>query len=86
MPWNVEEAQQQFPKVINAAGQEPQLIYEQNHLVAAVIRADLFREFLAWQQQKPSLAEALTNLHQLCIEEDYTFEIPLRQDRPNPFA
>ena len=79
MTWNIEEAQQQFPEVINAAKQEPQLIYQQDHLVAVVVKADLFQEFLAWQHQHhPSLANTFTELRQLCIEEDYTFEIPAR--------
>jgi hypothetical protein len=33
----------------------------------------------------PSLKEAFTQLRQLCVEENYTFETPLRQNRPNPF-
>jgi hypothetical protein len=86
MTWNVEDAQQQFAEVINAADQEPQLIYQHNFLVAAVIKADLFQEFLAWQQQQqPSLASTFTELRQICLEEDYTFEIPPRRDRPNGF-
>lgn len=88
MDWKIEEAQHQFLEVIDAAGQTPQLIYQHNHPVAAVIRADLFQEFLAWQQQQqqPSLADAFAELHQLCLEENYTFESAARRDRPNPFA
>ncbi|MBW4481042.1 MAG: type II toxin-antitoxin system Phd/YefM family antitoxin [Tildeniella torsiva UHER 1998/13D] len=88
MTWNVEDAQQQFSEVINAADQEPQLIYQHNFLVAAVIKADLFHEFLAWQQHRQqhlSLASAFTELRQICLEEDYMLEIPPRQDRPNAF-
>ncbi len=33
----------------------------------------------------PSLTDAFTQLRQLCAEENYTFETPLRQNRPNPF-
>ena len=87
MIWKIEEAQQQFPEIIDASGATPQLIYERDRLVVAVIRADLFQEFLTWQQkQQPiSLVEALEELHQICLEENYTFEIPQRSDRPNPF-
>jgi hypothetical protein len=35
--------------------------------------------------QQPSLSEAFTQLRQLCAEENYTFETPSRQNRPNPF-
>jgi hypothetical protein len=88
MSWKIEEAQQQFPEVINAAGQTPQLIYQHDRIVAAVIKADLFQEFLAWQQKQQHipLADAFAELHQLCLEENYTFETVPRSDRPNPFA
>ncbi|HBB31262.1 MAG TPA: prevent-host-death protein [Cyanobacteria bacterium UBA8803] len=86
MDWKIEEAQHQFLEVINAAEQTPQLIYDHNHLVVAVVRADLFQEFLAWQQKQPALADVFTELHQLCLEENYTFESVPRRDRPNPFA
>lgn len=88
MTWNIDEAQKNFPEIITAVGQTPQLIYQQNHLVAAIIRPDLFQEFLAWQAQKQShsLSHAFSELRQLCIEEDYSFEIPSRSDRANPFA
>lgn len=82
MSWNVEDAQQQFAEVIQAADQAPQLIYQDNFLVAAVIRADLLQAFLAWQQQQPSIASAFSDLRQICLEEGYTFETPPRQDRP----
>ena len=41
-----------------------------------MIRAELFQEFLTWQQsQKPILlADSFAELQQLCLEEDYTFE------------
>ncbi len=32
-----------------------------------------------------TLAAAFQELQQICIEEDYCLEIPLRQNRPNPF-
>ena len=86
MTWNLEEAQQHFPDLITAVAQTPQLIYQQNHLVAVVIPADLFQEFLVWRQQQPSLAHAFSELRQLCAEEGYRFEIPDRGNRPNPFA
>jgi hypothetical protein len=71
-----------------AAVSEPQLIYNHDKLVAAVVEAELFQDFLAWQQQqrKPSLADAFSQSRQLCAEENYTLEIPLREDRFNPFV
>lgn len=87
MTWNIDEAQQHFPEILDAAEQSPQVIHQRNHPIAAVIRADLLQEFLAWQaqQQPKSLAQAFSELRQLCAEEHYTFELPSRSDRPNPF-
>jgi prevent-host-death family protein len=88
MTWTIDEAQQHFSEILNAVEQTPQLIYQHNHLVAAVVRADLFQEFLTWkaQQHPPSLAQAFAEVRQLCADENYTFEILPRSDRPNPFA
>lgn len=88
MNWKIEEAQQKFSELMSAAVSEPQLIYNRDKLVAAVVEAELFQDFLAWQQQqrKPSLADAFSQLRQLCAEENYTLEIPAREDRFNPFV
>jgi len=66
--------------------EEPQLIYNQDRLVAAVVEPELFQEFLEWKHQhhKLSLADSFAELHQICVEEDYTLEVPPRQDRFNP--
>jgi hypothetical protein len=37
------------------------------------------------ETQPLSLTDAFTQLRQLCAEENYTFEAPSRQNRPNPF-
>jgi len=52
MNWKIEEAQQKFSEVIDATVAEPQLIYNQDKLVAAVVEIEIFQEFLAWQQQQ----------------------------------
>ena len=87
MDWRIAQAKQRFSEMINAATKEPQLIYNRERLVAAVIEAEMFQEFLAWRdhKEKTSLADAFRELHQLMAEEDYTLEIPSRKDRPNPF-
>jgi PHD/YefM family antitoxin component YafN of YafNO toxin-antitoxin module len=87
MSWKIEEAKQKFSELIDAVIEEPQLIYDQNHLVAAVVKADVFQEFLVWQQrQNSSLATAFAELRQICDEENYQLEILPRRDRLNPFA
>lgn len=87
MNWKIEQAQQNFSELMSAAVEEPQLIYNQDKLIAAVIEAETFQEFLAWQQQnKPSLADAFVQLRQLCEDENYTLEVSPRQDRFNLFV
>ena len=87
MIWTIEEAQQKLNELINAASLEPQLIYNQEQPVAAIVEAELFQEFLKWRnlREKPSLADAFAQLRQICSEENYTLETPERQDRSNPF-
>jgi hypothetical protein len=89
MNWKLDEAQQKLSLVIDAIASEPQLIFKQDELVAAIVEPKLFQEFLVWYQQQktPSLADAFTELRQLCAEEDYILDIPARQgERHNPFA
>ncbi|MEL6816058.1 MAG: hypothetical protein AAFP03_14810 [Cyanobacteria bacterium J06598_3] len=37
-------------------------------------------------EQKPSIAETLENIRRICEEEDFTLEIPPRQNRPDQFV
>jgi prevent-host-death family protein len=87
MNWNIADAKQKFSELIRAAEDEPQWIYNRDKLVAAVIPAATLQEFLAWrnEQERPSLGEAFAELRRICEEEEYTFENPLRQERPDPF-
>jgi prevent-host-death family protein len=87
MHWRIAEAKQKFSELINAAAQEPQLIYNRNQLVAAVVEAEIFQQFVAWRerQQQSSIAQAFAELQTLCVEENYVLEIPARQNRSNPF-
>ncbi|BAY76052.1 prevent-host-death family protein [Nostoc linckia NIES-25] len=48
MKWTLEEAPKQLSLIINATSQEPQLIYTQEELVAAIVDPELFKEFLNW--------------------------------------
>ncbi|HYO16167.1 MAG TPA: type II toxin-antitoxin system Phd/YefM family antitoxin [Thermoanaerobaculia bacterium] len=87
MNWNIADAKQKFSELIQAAENEPQWIYNRDRLVAAVVPAEALQEFLAWrgERESPSLGEAFDELRRICQEEGYTFEIPPRQERPNPF-
>jgi hypothetical protein len=89
MYWKLDEAQQKLPEVIEAISSEPQLIFNQDKLVAAIVEPKLFQEFLAWHQQNKtsSLSDAFIELRQLCTEENYTLNTAApRSDRYNPFA
>ncbi|MDZ7963305.1 MAG: prevent-host-death protein [Aulosira sp. DedQUE10] len=89
MKWKLDEAQQKLREVIDAIALEPQLIFRQDKLVAAIVEPKLFQEFLVWheQQKVSSLTDAFAELRQLCTEENYILETPARSsDRPIPFA
>ncbi|HEY4575049.1 MAG TPA: prevent-host-death protein, partial [Thermoanaerobaculia bacterium] len=64
-----------------------QWIYNRDKLVAAMVPAETLRELLDWrrQRQERTVGEAVEELRRICEEEDYTLEIPPRQERPNPF-
>ncbi len=58
MNWKLDEAQQKLPLVIDVLAEltggiasEPQLIFKQDELVAAIVEPKLFQEFLVWYQQ-----------------------------------
>jgi prevent-host-death family protein len=88
MRWSIAEAKQKFSDVVRRAGQEPQLIFNRERLVAAVIGPDTFEAFQAWREceQSRTLVDAFAELRQIATEEAYTLEIPPRSDRRNAFA
>lgn len=88
MPWNIAQAQQHFSDVVKQAANEPQLIYNRDQLVAAVINAENFNAFQKWQDRtsQRTLAEEFAELRQLMWEENYELEIPPRTTRPNAFV
>ena len=87
MNWKIADAKQNFSELVKAAEGEPQWIYNRDKLVAAVVPAETLKEFLGWRRHHASrtLAEAFDELRRICEEEEYTLEIPPRQERPNPF-
>ena len=87
MNWHIAEAEQSFSRLVEATHDEPQLIYDRDRLVAAVVEAETFQEFVEWRKrQRPSLAAGAAEVRRVCAEEGYVFEIPERKNRPNPFA
>jgi prevent-host-death family protein len=87
MGWKIAEAKQKFSDLVRAAEKEPQWIYNRDKLVAALVPAATLKEFLDWRRRKQeqTLGEAFAELRRLCEEEDYTLNLPPRQERPNPF-
>lgn len=88
MRWKVAEAKQKLSEVVRASAHGPQLIYNRDRLVAAVLSPEEFQEFQSWKQSEArrSLADAFGGLRQLCAEEGYVLETPPRRDRANAFA
>lgn len=88
MKWRVAQAKQRFSELVQAALSEPQPIYKRDQLMAFVVKADLFQEFLEWRQQKrnKSVADAFIDVRQAAVEENFALEMPSRVDRANPFV
>lgn len=88
MTWKIASAKQQFSEVVRRAAEAPQVILRRNQPVAAIIDVATFSAFQAWQrvQGKPTIADALTKLRQICVEDAYELEIPAATRRPNAFA
>jgi len=88
MKWRVAEAKQNFAAVLRAAADEPQLIFNRERLVAALVNPQSFQDFAAWRDKEEaiSLADAFAELRRICLEENYVLETPPRRDRDNPFA
>ncbi len=76
---------------IMTAGQIQQLLKfdslskTQVFLEKSQIYLNYTQENLGQSQQTKMLAQDIKELQQICIEEDYSLEIPSRQDRPNLF-
>ncbi|MGC1308183.1 MAG: hypothetical protein WA885_13230 [Phormidesmis sp.] len=88
MEWRIAQAKQQFSELIQAAMSEPQPIYRRNRLMAFLVEAELFQEFMEWrrQQQNLSIADTFDQIREFAIEEDFALEVPPRHSRDNPFA
>lgn len=88
MNWSIAEAKQRFSEVVRRTAEEPQLIYNRDRLVAVVVQPEAFRGYEAWRKERErrTIGEAFAELRAICAEEGYEFELPAREDRPNPFA
>lgn len=87
MSWNIAQAKQRFSEVVKQAAVEPQLIYNRDRLVAAVIDAEDFGAFQTWRQRQgaKTLGEAFAELRALAAGDENPLPLPERRDRPNAF-
>ena len=86
MEWKLAEAKQQFSEVVRQAAAEPQVIFNRDRRVAAVISAEGLDEYLEWRETRTtgSLKDSLAELASICAEEGLEYEAPKRVDRDNP--
>lgn len=90
MNWNIAQAKQHFSDVVKQAATEPQIIYNRNTPVAAMIAAEDLAQYRAWKErQKPqTLADSFAELRQLLINAGFEdgIELAPRKTRPNAFV
>lgn len=86
--WHIGEAKQRFSEMIRDAAEEPQLIYNRDRLVAAVVSVsssdDVSR--LSSGARGRSISEQFAELRAIATEEGYSLIVPPRRDRKNAFA
>jgi prevent-host-death family protein len=90
MPWNIAQAKQRFSEVVKQASEEPQLIYNRNQPVAAVIGAEEFAKFQEWRKTQTmprTLADDFAELRALAAGDPDPLPDPDRRGpgRPNAF-
>jgi len=82
--WTIATARQNLTKLIGMAAREPQRVYRRDKLVAAVVSPELADQVETVRRSR--LAAKLAEPPQLCADEDYALMVPVRRDRPDPFA
>jgi len=86
--WTIARARQKFSELLRDARSEPQPIYNRDELVAAVIDARSYAEFLSWfrDRKAESFADAFDALRAIAVGDEELFTAPARADRPNEFT
>ena len=88
MQWKIAQAKQSFSQLVRSAGQEPQLIYNRDRLVAAVIAPEDLRDLQEYRDRehpKQTLAAATARVREVVLEDGEELEISPRTSRPNAF-
>ena len=93
MHWNIAQAKQHFSDVVKQAAIEPQIIYNRNTPVAAMITAEELAEYRSLKHAasapaKKSLLDHFAEMRQILIDAGDLngLEIQPRVDRPNAFV
>jgi prevent-host-death family protein len=91
MNWNIAQAKQHFSDVVKQAATEPQIIYNRNTPVAAMIAAEDLAEYRAWKEShpaKPSLVDVFARMRELANGDPDPLPEPRRLEggRPNAFV
>jgi len=81
--WKTIDAQANFPALVAACIQEPQLLYEHDRPIAAVIDIKLFEKLIS--KKVPTIRELLDQLAIIQAEDPIELDEIERSDRPNPF-
>jgi prevent-host-death family protein len=86
--WKTGNAKQNLSEVLRRSRREPQEIYNRDRLVAAVISAEAYEEFLKWRESRRgrTLGQAFGEIREICSRYEYELEVPARLDRASGMA
>jgi prevent-host-death family protein len=85
--WKISEAKARLSEVVSNCVEEPQVLYNRQKPVAALIDIEEYEAFLAYKQstKKKTIAEMLDELDEIKKLEPGDFELPPRTSRPIPY-
>ena len=83
--WTLNDARDRLTDILKYCASEPQVFYRYNQPVAVLVDIAFFEELMALKQfeQRPTMAELLTELDKIQNRDPIDFQIPARVDRPN---
>ncbi len=75
MKWTIARARERFSELLGQVHQERQPIFHRGRMVAVMVDPEEYARFKAWQGGESGFSAALQELRQVCMEEDYSFEV-----------
>lgn len=87
MKWKIAGAKVNFSKLIRMSENEPQLIYNRDRMVAAVVSSEEYEEYRQFKEEKSreTLGAMFSEFSSICSDESYVFETPGRDNRKSEF-